>query len=277
MPPDPQGDPTLRLALAQTAFAPTSVGEAIDAVGRLAAEAAERGATFLMLPETFLSGYGDETAARALSLSSKEAYRALAPIATANRLDLLAGYSEREDDLLFNSALLVSSIGEILLNYRKMHLWGSFERRIYGQGVPAPTVRLSVGMSVGVLICFDLEFAAAAQDLVRRGADLVAVISATSLPYEIVPRSLVPARAYENAAFVAFCNRVGEHHGAQYVGLSCVAAPDGSMLARAAADEEALVVADIDPDRFAPYIRKHRYHTLQRTDIFPLRPLDGGS
>ena len=41
------------------------------------------------------------------------------------------------------------------------------------------------------------------------GADLVVVPTALMLPYDVVARTLVPARAYENQVYVAYVNRTG--------------------------------------------------------------------
>ena len=52
-------------------------------------------------------------------------------------------------------------------------------------------------------------------------------------PFDIVARTIVPARAYENQVFLAYADRCGSEGELSYCGLSCVIAPDGSDLARA--------------------------------------------
>jgi len=78
----------------------------------------------------------------------------------------------------------------------------------------------------------------------------VAVPTALMQPFDIVARTIVPARAYENQVYLAYADRCGREGDLVYCGLSCVVAPDGSDVARAGRAEE-LLVADIDPRRLA--------------------------
>ncbi len=84
----------------------------------------------------------------------------------------------------------------------------------------------------------------------------------TSAPYTVVPRHLVPARAYEILLFVIIVDRCRTERGLTYAGKSCVAAPDGSYLATSDAGE-ALLFAEIDKARYAALVRDHRPGALQ--------------
>ena len=50
--------------------------------------------------------------------------------------------------------------------------------------------------------------------------------TANMAPFEGVATRLVPARAEENAVFVAYANYVGAEGAFAYFGLSCVCGPD---------------------------------------------------
>ena len=99
--------------------------------------------------------------------------------------------------------------------------------------------------------------------LALAGADLVAVPTALMDPFEVVARTLVPARAVENQVFLAYANRCGQEGDLRYCGQSCVVGPDGADLVRAGRGEE-LVFADLDLDRLraaralSPYLRDRR-------------------
>ena len=86
------------------------------------------------------------------------------------------------------------------------------------------------------------------------------------VPYTFVCRALVPARAYENHLFLAYANRCGREGELEYVGQSCIVAPDGADLARAGPGEE-LILADVDP---AP-------HRSRRARTTPTSPTAGPS
>ena len=51
--------------------------------------------------------------------------------------------------------------------------------------------------------------------------------------------------------------------------LSTVAAPDGSVLARAGAAAGELVFADLDPTAYEAYRTAHRYADQLRRDLYP--------
>ena len=258
----------LRIALAQPERQPVSLEESLALVSKLMAEAADGGADFLMLPELALSGYGNVEQTRNLAISLDEATDCFREIAARQRVGLLVGYAERYGGGIANSAIMLDAKGERLLNYRKMHLWGEHEETVFTPGRPGDLVDLPYGIKAGVLICFDLDHPVTAQDLASRGADVIFVLTATSTPYEIVPIAQVPARAYENAVFVVFCNWAGSQNGIDFVGLSTVAAPDGSVIARAG-NSPGLIFADLNPSSFEDYRRLHNYSGKLRRDLFP--------
>jgi predicted amidohydrolase len=81
--------------------------------------------------------------------------------------------------------------------------------------------------------------------------------------FEVVVRTIVPARAVENQVFLAYANRCGREGDLRYCGLSCVVGPDGADLVRAGRGEE-LVFADLNLDHLRaaralnPYLRDRR-------------------
>ena len=263
----------MRLALAQTALTPRHLSDSLREIERRAAEAAAADADLVIFPELFVSGYLSAVSARELSLPAADLHDQLAALARKHCVSICAGYAERGGDVLYNSAMLVNSRGDRLLNYRKMHLWGDLEKSLFSPGEPSEVISFSESCSVGLLICYDLDFPAAMQDLQRRGADIVLAISATGRNYSVVPRIQVPARAYENSLCVAFCNHVGGERDLQFAGESTIAAPDGSVLARGSDVGEELVIGDFDAGRWHAYRSAHRYVDDQRIDHFPLRPL----
>ena len=88
------------------------------------------------------------------------------------------------------------------------------------------------------------------------------------IDYDVVADVLVPARAYENQVYVAYANYVGREGSLTYGGLSCVAGPAGSFVARAGRGEE-LLLADLDRDgleasrRTTPYLADRRPETYR--------------
>lgn len=259
----------MRIALCQTDRPPETRAGIADCLETAVGSAATGGAGLVILPELALAGYGDSARNRSLAMTRGELVGLAGQVARHHEVSILMGYCERDArGHLFNSAMLISSNGRELTNYRKMHLWGEYERETFQPGEMGEVVEIAPGLRCGILICFDLDHPFTAQDLAARGADIILVLSATSWPYEIVPNAQVPVRAYENSTFLAFCNLAGTQSGLSFVGRSAVAAPDGSILVRARPDVGDTVFAEVEPERFARYRRGHRYRDALRKDLF---------
>ncbi len=86
-------------------------------------------------------------------------------------------------------------------------------------------------------------------------------------PFDIVSRTLVPARAFENQIYVAYAGMCGREGNLGYCGLSCIVGPDGRDLARAGT-EPALLIADIDPSAISKGRQANPYLSDRRSEIY---------
>jgi predicted amidohydrolase len=256
----------MRIAIYQGPAEAGSVARHLDALEARTAQAAGRGASLLICPEMFLSGYniGAEQASRLAEAAEGATLMRVAALAKGHGIALLLGYPERGGDgAIYNAVRLIGRDGRSLANYRKCHLFGDLDRDMFRPGESLPTVIELDGVRVGLLICYDVEFPESVRLLALTGADLVAVPTALMDPFEVVVRTIVPARAVENQVFLAYANRCGREGDLRYCGLSCVVGPDGTDLVRAGRGEE-LVFADLDLDRLRaartlnPYLRDRR-------------------
>jgi deaminated glutathione amidase len=108
----------------------------------------------------------------------------------------------------------------------------------------------SGGVELGLAICYDLRFPELFRALAVRGARILVLPSAFTLPttrdhWEV----LVRARAIENQAFVVASNQVGPHPGGlRSGGRSMIVDPWGVMLAQAP-DGEHHILAELDLER----------------------------
>jgi predicted amidohydrolase len=256
----------MRIAIYQGPAEAGSVARNLALLETRAGEAAGRGARLMICPEMFLSGYniGPEQASRLAEPAEGPTLTRVAALAKGYGIALLLGYPERGGDgAIYNAVRLIGRDGRGLANYRKCHLFGDLDRAMFRAGDgPSAVIELD-GIRVGLLICYDVEFPESVRLLALAGADLVAVPTALMDPFEVVVRTLVPARAVENQVFLAYANRCGREGDLRYCGLSCVVGPDGTDLVRAGRGEE-LVFADLDLDRLRaartlnPYLRDRR-------------------
>ncbi|MGW1587343.1 carbon-nitrogen hydrolase family protein [Streptomyces sp. NPDC002386] len=254
----------MRTALLQSSGRPGSIAENLKVLDEAAGRAAAAGAALLAAPEMFLTGYaiGDDIA-RLAEPADGDSADAIAEIAGRHALAIAYGYPERDGGTVYNSAQLISADGTRLANYRKTHLFGCFERDHFTPG-EQPVVQAELnGLTVGLMICYDVEFPENVRAHALAGTDLLLVPTAQMHPFQFVAESLVPVRAWENQMYVAYVNRAGQEGEFEFVGLSVLAGPDGVARTRAGREEQ-LVLADADPGFLAasresnPYLKDRR-------------------
>ncbi|MGW0768179.1 carbon-nitrogen hydrolase family protein [Streptomyces sp. NPDC002676] len=254
----------MRTALLQSSGRPGSIAENLKVLDEAAGRAAAAGAALLATPEMFLTGYaiGDDIA-RLAEPADGDSADAIAEIATRHGLAIVYGYPERDGETVYNCAQLISADGTRLANYRKTHLFGCFERDHFTPGAKHVVQAELNGLTVGLMICYDVEFPENVRAHALAGTDLLVVPTAQMHPFQFVPESMIPVRAFENQMYVAYVNRVGQEGEFEFVGLSTLAGPDGIARTRAGRTEQ-LVVADADPAFLAasreanPYLKDRR-------------------
>jgi predicted amidohydrolase len=262
----------VKLVVCQETSPAGGVAGALELMQRQALRAAAAQARLAIFPEMFLTGYniGDAVFDLAEPADGPSA-AAVESIARESGVAILYGYPERSGQRVFNSAQLVHPARGAIANYRKTHLYGGEEKRLFAPGDDLVTADLD-GLKVGILICYDVEFPEAVRALALAGAELVAVPTALIEPFDIVSRTLVPARAFENQVYVAYAGMCGREGNLGYCGLSCIVGPDGRDLARAGTDP-ALLCADIDPAGIAAGRKANPYLCDRRAELYGRPPV----
>ncbi len=257
--------PPLRTALLQSSGRLGDTADNLKALDEAAARAAQAGAGLLVTSEMFLTGYAlpvEEIAALAEAADGMSA-RAIGEIAHRHGVAVLYGYPERDGDTVYNSAQLIGPDGARLANHRKTHLFGCFEQEAFTPG-DTPVVQADLGgLRIGIMICYDVEFPENVRAHALAGTDLLLVPTAQMHPFQFVAEQLVPVRAFENQMYIAYVNRTGPEGEFEFVGLSCLASPDGATRTRAGRGEET-VIGEVDPELLRasrennPYLRDRR-------------------
>ncbi|RCW70331.1 carbon-nitrogen hydrolase family protein [Pseudorhodoferax soli] len=226
----------LRLALLQCTSAPGDVARNLQRLDRACQHAAAAGTHLLVTPEMFLTGYNIGGAAAAALAEAPGGGRTAAVGALARRhgIAIVFGHPERDErGGIGNMAVCVDRDGRVVGRHQKTQLFGELDRSMFTAGGGDTLPFALHGWMVGMLVCYDVEFPENARRLALQHADLVVVPTANMEGYDFVAQHLVPTRAYENQLFVAYANFCGQEAGIAYNGLSCVAAPDGAVLAQA--------------------------------------------
>jgi predicted amidohydrolase len=218
----------------------------------------------VLFPELFLSGY-EVTDAQAVCIDPDgPELGVLRQAARDNDTAIVVGAAERVADGVANSALCISRRGELAGVYRKTHLFGA-EAGSYVPGDELVTVELE-GRTLGLMICFDVEFPEVARTLALRGADLLVTISANPEAFRRDHEVFVPARALENGVPHLYVNRVGRQEEITFGGTSMAIDPEGTVLSAAGATDEQLLHAEIgDAGRRD---ERTRYLELRRPSVY---------
>lgn len=236
----------MKLALWQTAPADGRIEQVFSAISQQLQAAATAGARLMVTPELILPGYNrpDLHGELAQTIDGDWITR-LRDLAQRTGCGLCLGWAERDGAAVFNAATIIGPDGRIMSHYRKVQLFGPMEEASFQRGTTLPPVIGFEGFDLATLICYDIEFAGHTAALAAAGVRLILVPTANPQGYEHVQRVLVPARAHEAGAVVAYANYAGAEQGLVFGGLSVIAGPDGQPLATAGPRGEALLIVDL--------------------------------
>jgi len=195
-------------------------------------EAGGKGAQLIVLPELCISGGVLHTAREAAAASqTKDGYqtRVISEIASLVHSYVIFGYIELSEGKLYNSALLISPRGEILLNIRKKNLQGSDNLWATPGDTSVNGVAVTPFGRVGALICGDVTNTprASAQlgmkdNFYKKGSvDTIALLTNWGSEYAYPDSSWV-SLSESLGVNVIVSNRYGEERDITYKGGCCI-------------------------------------------------------
>ncbi|MEY4534290.1 MAG: hypothetical protein RLZZ246_608 [Planctomycetota bacterium] len=151
-------------------------------------------------------------------------------LAQRHQVWLQAGLAIREGSRTFNAACIIAPSGSVIGVYRKTFLFSyGTETEHYAAG-SGPIVVDVAGWKVAPFICYDLRFPEVWRHAALAGAELFTLSANWPARRHAHWAALVRARAIENQAFVACCNRVGHDPALTYDGGSALIDPMGDAL-----------------------------------------------
>ncbi|HZL48961.1 MAG TPA: carbon-nitrogen hydrolase family protein [Solirubrobacteraceae bacterium] len=234
----------------------------LAAADRLTRAAATDGARLIVLPEKWTVIGTDEQlrdGAEALDGPAISWARATArelgvDLVAGSIAERLAGGAGGREEKLANTSVHVDPAGELRAVYRKVHMFDvEIDGHTYREsdveqaGEEIVLSETADGVELGLSICYDLRFPELFRILAVRGARVIALPSAFTLPTTRDHwETLLRARAIENQTFVIAANQIGRHPGGQRSGgRSMIVDPWGVVLAQAA-DREGYAIAELD-------------------------------
>lgn len=275
----------------------------ISVIESLTKRAKEKGANVVAFHECSITGY---TFARNLSKSEMlqlaefvpegESIRQLTSIAGRNNMIILAGLFEKdENDNLFNTYVCVDKNG-LIAKFRKLHPF------INPDLTPGDNycVFEILGWKCGILTCYDNNIIENVRATRLLGADIIFMPHVTMCTPSDRPGSgfvdqklwenrendptllrsefegmkgkawlmkWLPARAYDNAAYVVFSNPVGMDNDQLKNGYSMIIDPFGDIIAECRSFDDCIGTATITPDKVVK-AGGHRYLNARRPDLY---------
>ena len=260
----------IRIALIQLAYA-GDLESMKTQYQTLIAEAAERGAHLVCLPEFSLLPYfpgtqninGFEWAEPLPGGHSEKFFSAMAKRHNIHLIGSL--YEQAADGGLFDTATIHSATGNLIGVTRKIHIPsgpGYHETDFFAGADKFPVTRLD-SVTIATPTCYDQWFPELARIYSLGGAELIVYPTAIGdEPLDHVMNTqdswetIMRGHAIANGIFVAATNRVGSENGVTFYGSSFICGPDGRVLARAGRDTTEIVIADLDPSALTHW-RKH--------------------
>ena len=204
---------------------------------------------FLVLPELWTVGALDSEAMLAAPLSiDGSVVKAFAELAAKYSVWLhLGSIPEVDGDQRFNTSIVFGPDGVIAATYRKIHLFGfdSGEAAMLTSGTQIVCVPTAIG-ATGLSTCYDVRFPELYRQQLDAGAESFVIPAGWPLARIEHWRTLLKSRSIENLAWTLGCNQVGTQAGVVLGGASAVVNPWGEVLIEAPADQECLVLADVD-------------------------------
>lgn len=298
---DSRSTTTVRVGLVQMRCSDDPVENMQKALG-LTREAIGNGAKVVCLPELFRSRYfcqveddANYALAEPVPGPGTEAFTALAREHDVSLV--LSLFERRAPGLYHNTAAVLDGARGYVGKYRKMHIPDDpryYEKYYFTPGDLGFKCFETGKAALGVLICWDQWYPEAARLTALMGAEILfyptaigwhpeekdAVGKAQHQAWETMQRS----HAIANGCFVVAVNRFGFEPdpsgpgGIEFWGQSFIAAPDGSVVCRAPADSECVLVEELDLSKLAqlrhgwPFLRDRRidaYGALTQRFIDP--------
>ncbi|HEX8986312.1 MAG TPA: carbon-nitrogen hydrolase family protein, partial [Bryobacteraceae bacterium] len=178
---------------------PANTASPADSIARfvaLAEKAAPAKTDLILLPEGATVVGTGKTASQVAETVPGPTTAALGALALKRGAWVVAGLYERDGAAIYNTAVLIDRRGKLAGRYRKVYLPREEIEEGLTPGLEYPVFDTDFGR-IGIMICWDLQYADPARALALGGAELIL------LPIWGGNQTLAKARAIENHVFLA--------------------------------------------------------------------------
>ncbi len=207
----------------------------------------------------------------------------IAEAAKAHGIHVMFPLYESADGVRYNTAAMISPAAGLEMIYRKSHVptskprkgqQGADEAWYFSPGDTGFNVwETSLGLNVGVVICYDRHFPEGPRTYGLKGAHLIFAPTASYRKFviETMWEPTLQATAWSNTLYVAGINKVGPvtHPAidAMYPGRSVMFDPEGVRLG-IADDQEGISYFDVDPSYVEECRTALNFYNYRRPDLY---------
>ena len=235
----------------------------------LMAQARQKGASLLVLPEALLARDDNDPDMSVKSAQPLDGgfLQLLLHESAGNQLTTVLTIHVPSSPGRAVNTLVVIRDGAIIASYAKLHLYDAFSiqesRLVDPGGVMPPLINIS-GLNIGLMTCYDLRFPEMALSLALKGADVL-VLPAAWVKGPLKEHhwaTLLAARALDTTCYIVAAGECGNKN----IGQSRVVDPLGVTVA-AAAEGPTLLMTEIFSARIA--LARRQLPVLQNRRFAP--------
>ncbi|KGT86637.1 carbon-nitrogen hydrolase [Erwinia typographi] len=222
------------------------------------------GRDLIILPEMFTTGFAMEAAKSSLPQARVVAWLREKARATGAMVGGSAAIQTEKGAV--NRFLLVEPEGKVH-HYDKRHLFRMADEHHHYLAGDRREVIVWRGWRILPQVCYDLRFPVFSRN--ANDYDLALYVANWPAPRAAHWQALLLARAIENQAYIAGCNRVGsDGNNHQYSGDSRIVSPQGEILAAGEAHQAAILNAELSLENLRDY--RERFPAWRDADTFSL-------
>lgn len=196
----------------------------------------------ILFPEMTLTGFSMNI--KQIGESNHESLEWFRDKAKEFDLHIGFGYVEKIGDKGINKYVIISSTGQVLSEYSKIHPFSFGEEdKYFESGTNIVSTQIN-DICLSTFICYDLRFPEIFQ-VASKNSHLIIVAANWPKVRRNHWITLLKARAIENQYYIAGVNRTGFGNGIEYIGDSLLISPTGDIIS-AAGEEEILIIGQIN-------------------------------
>lgn len=183
-----------------------------------------------------------------------------------------------QDAIGFNTAITISSSGDLLMRTRKTHLpvtAGYYEDTYFSHGEDGTPITKIKDLNLGTPTCWDQWFPELARSYALSGADLLTYPTAIgsepdhpNFDTKDIWQTSMRAHGIANGLFVAAPNRIGVENGIKFYGSSFISDPYGRVLVQADSEARSILISDLDLDQRRDWLELFPFFETRRPESY---------